>query len=271
MINIIGDGTGTALIGSTTAGSAAAAGPAGVGALNFLAANGSTFANLGTINMQISGVTNDAMTLNTTALGGTSDLNYTYTWSSTTPGYAFNGANNSTLAVNTNLGAPGSTSDRLVVGGNITGNTQLVMNNTNVVGGQGMLAFNTTGITVVAVQGTGSNNIVVSSLSKAEPGISYVGPLLSRLAASPTTLSLSRCCMCPAGQPRPPERTAMPTSSSACQDRSCSTCRSRIPPPRPSGRRRRSTGKTGRTRLAPISAAASSPVAQGPAAVRIYR
>jgi hypothetical protein len=166
--NIIGLGTGTASIGNATL---AAAGPTGVGALNFTGANGSSFNNTGgLINMQADGgSTRNAVTLNTVTLNGTSDLNYSYTWVN---GAAYNwiGGNNSRLAVDTFLGGPGSTSDRLVVGGSVSGNTLIKVNDTN----PGAGAFNPVGITVVAVAGGGATNFRVDPTS-----LNYVnlGPL----------------------------------------------------------------------------------------------
>ena len=168
---ITGLGTGTAVIGDTA--TVAALGPSHVGALNFYAGNGSSFTNAGLVNMQADGgSTRNAVTFNAQALGGTSDLNYTYTWAGplATTAYDFKGAAGSTVAIDTAFGLPGSTSDRLVVGGNISGTTQLLVNNTNA----GPSTFNATGITAVAVQGSGSNNVVVSSAS---PGFVNFGPL----------------------------------------------------------------------------------------------
>lgn len=147
------------------------------GALNFTGGGAGTTSNFnnagGLINVQADGgATTNAVTLNTTALGGTSDLNYTYTWGAGT--YNFNGGLSggipSRLAVDTFLGAPGSTSDRLVVGGNATSNTLVAVNDTNA--GAGTL--NLTGITVAAVQGTGSTNFQVDPAS---PNYVNFGPL----------------------------------------------------------------------------------------------
>jgi hypothetical protein len=163
-------GTGTPLIGIAAAGAAAAAGPSGVGALNFTGASGSNFNNAGgLINMQADGglITN-AVTFNTTRLTGTSDLNYLYTFTGNT--YNFNGGAGSLAAVDTFLGAPGSTSDRVVIGGNVTGRTVVQVYDTNA----GPGALNLTGITVAAVQGTGSNNFVVDG---ATPHYANFGPL----------------------------------------------------------------------------------------------
>jgi hypothetical protein len=73
----------------------------------------------------------------------------------------FTGVSNSTLAVDTFLGAPGSTSDKLVVGGNVSGSTLVKVNDVN----PGPGAFNPVGITVVTVQGTGSTNFKVDPTS----------------------------------------------------------------------------------------------------------
>lgn len=149
------------------------------GSLNFFGAGGSNFNNSvggtgGLINMQTDGgSTKNAVTLNTVSMAGTSDLSYTYNWAGAVPAnaYNFNGGANSRIWVDTFLGAPGSTSDRLVVGGNVTGNTLIKVNDTNL-GGPG--AFNPNGITVVAVQGGGGNNFRVDPTS-----VNYVnfGPL----------------------------------------------------------------------------------------------
>ena len=183
--NIIGHGTGTASIGNAAA---AATGPSDVGALNFQGASVSSFNNTGgLINMSAdASSTTNAVTFNTTALGGTNDSNYTYAFTGNT--YNFVGGANSRVMIDTFLGAPVvSTSDRIVVGGNVnvaapgapinpvTGLpnnpvTQLIVNDTN----QGAGAFNALGITVAAVQGAGNNNFVVSPQS-----VGYVpfGPL----------------------------------------------------------------------------------------------
>jgi hypothetical protein len=145
------------------------------GTLSFTGAGGSQFNNTrGLINMQADGNSpKNAVTLNS-KLSGTSDLNYTYTWGAlATSSYNFSGSTGNTssqLKVDTFLGAPGSTSDRLVVGGNVTGVTQIQVNNVN----PGPGSLNTTGITVVAVQGTGSNNFVVSPTT---PNFVNFGPL----------------------------------------------------------------------------------------------
>ena len=83
---------------------------------------------------------------------------------------SFTGVGNSALAVDTFLGPPGSTSDRLAVGGNVSGNTLVKVNDVNT----GPGAFNPTGITVVTVQGTGSNNFKVDPTS---PNYINFGPL----------------------------------------------------------------------------------------------
>ncbi len=52
------------------------------------------------------------------------------------------GAGNSRLAVDAFLGAPGSTADLLSVKGNVTGNTHIIVNDTN----PGLGAYNPIGI-----------------------------------------------------------------------------------------------------------------------------
>ncbi len=132
------------------------------GSLNFVGGGGSTFSNAGgTINMQLdNGAPNNAVTLNLTSMGGTSDLNYTYVFTnpaltSAASGFNFVGDTSaqqppSRLLVDTQIGAPGSTSDRLVIGGNVTGVTGISVNDVD--GGPG--AYNPTGITLVKVEGT---------------------------------------------------------------------------------------------------------------------
>ena len=72
---------------------------------------------------------------------------------SNTPGGTnlnFVGKGDSTLAVDTFLGGPGSTSDRFIIQGNSSGRTLLTVNNTN----PGSGALNTAGIPVIFVDGT---------------------------------------------------------------------------------------------------------------------
>lgn len=163
----------------------------GPGALNFYGSVGNAIASNfnntgGLINMQADGGSSkNAVTFNTTALGGTSDLDYTYTWSGALANntYNFNGGANSRVAVDTFLGGSGSTSDRLVVGGSATGTTYITVHDTNAGAG----ALNTTGITVAAVQGAGSTNFKVDpnspnyanfgQLGAIEKGF-FVNPLL---------------------------------------------------------------------------------------------
>ena len=61
------------------------------------------------------------MALNATTTG-TSDLNYTYTFG--TP-YNWTGSGNNTLYLDTNVGAPGSASDRLIISGTAIGQTNI--------------------------------------------------------------------------------------------------------------------------------------------------
>jgi hypothetical protein len=61
----------------------------------------------------------------------------------------FNGSGSSTLAVDAFLGPPGSTSDIFIIDGNVSGKTEIKVNNTN----PGPGAVNTVGIPVVFVNG----------------------------------------------------------------------------------------------------------------------
>ncbi len=65
------------------------------------------------------------------------------------PGFEFDANSGSTLAVDAFLGKPGSTADNLVINGNVSGQTELTVNNTNPRGG----AYNKQGIPVVFVNG----------------------------------------------------------------------------------------------------------------------
>ena len=65
------------------------------------------------------------------------------------PGFEFDADSGSTLAVDAFLGKPGSTADNLVINGNVSGQTELTVNNTNPHGG----AYNKQGIPVVFVNG----------------------------------------------------------------------------------------------------------------------
>ena len=65
------------------------------------------------------------------------------------PGFQFDADSGSTLAVDAFLGKPGSTADNLVINGNVSGQTELTVNNTNPHGG----AYNKQGIPVVFVNG----------------------------------------------------------------------------------------------------------------------
>ena len=51
------------------------------------------------------------------------------------PGFEFDADSGSTLAVDAFLGKPGSTADNLVINGNVSGQTELTVNNTNPRGG----------------------------------------------------------------------------------------------------------------------------------------
>lgn len=120
--------------------------------------------NTGTLDMRTSGAaTTDLATFNVAVSGGATHLSNTYA-----PGaaYNFNGGANSTLGLDTFIGAVGSTgssvpSDRLLVSGNVTGNTGIAINDTN--GGPG--AYNPIGITLVAVNGTSSNAFSLQSVA----------------------------------------------------------------------------------------------------------
>jgi hypothetical protein len=65
------------------------------------------------------------------------------------PGFHFDADSGSTLGVDAFLGKPGSTADNLVINGNVSGQTELTVNNTNPRGG----AYNRQGIPVVFVNG----------------------------------------------------------------------------------------------------------------------
>ena len=65
------------------------------------------------------------------------------------PGFEFDADDGSTLAVDAFLGKPGSKADNLVINGNVSGETELTVNNTNPRGG----AYNKEGIPVVYVNG----------------------------------------------------------------------------------------------------------------------
>jgi len=72
----------------------------------------------------------------------------------------FNASGNSRLGVDSFLGPPGSTSDRLGVQGNVTGLTNIIVNDVN----PGPGAFNPTGIAVVNITGAGNlSNFQLSS------------------------------------------------------------------------------------------------------------
>jgi hypothetical protein len=172
--NLVGLSNNTAIFNVAGCGSAAC--PGNTAGLIFTGAAGSSFSNSvggngGIINLQADHTpggspTTNAVTMNTTIFG-TSDANYTYHWG---PTYNFNGdvnggpqSPNSRLWVDTFLGAPGSTSDRLIFSGNATGSTRILVNDPNA----GPGAFNPLGITVVALGGTSNgSNFVVDPLSK---------------------------------------------------------------------------------------------------------
>jgi hypothetical protein len=179
-IGVVGDGTSFSSASAQTATNTgifnvrslqAQAGPY-TGSLNFTGAAGSSFTNAqGLINMQADGnATTNATTFNIdgTGLTGTSDLDYGYRI--TGAAYNFVGGTGSRLAIDAFLGAAGATSDRLVVGGSVSGVTEVAINDTNAGAG----AYNPTGITVAAVQGAGANNFVVSP---ANTGYAAYGPL----------------------------------------------------------------------------------------------
>ena len=65
------------------------------------------------------------------------------------PGFQFDADSGSTLGVDAFLGKPGSTADNLVINGNVSGQTELTVNNTNPRGG----AYNKQAIPVVFVNG----------------------------------------------------------------------------------------------------------------------
>ena len=65
------------------------------------------------------------------------------------PGFHFDADSGSTLGVDAFLGKPGSTADNLVINGNVSGQTELTVNNTNPRGG----AYDRQGIPVVFVNG----------------------------------------------------------------------------------------------------------------------
>ena len=239
------------------------------GALNFTGANGSNFNNAGgLINMQAdtlglggAAFSANAVTLNTTALGGTSDLNYTYTWAGplATTAYNWNGGANSRIWVDTFLGGPGSTSDRLVVGGNVTGNTTIKVNDTNLGAG----GLNLTGITVVAVQGAGANNFQVDPSSPKYANFGPLGAIDKGFFVYPLLYVPGGATTANAGQPNGNAYKFL-----GVPDRSPSTCRLHTRRRRTSGVRLRWRGKTVRTKCGrctlAASAAASRPAAAAP-------
>ena len=91
------------------------------------------------------------MSLGTTSVTGASDLNYKYVFG---PSYNYVGtAGQSFLGLDTNIGGPGSASDRLIVSGTAAGKTAINLWDTSA--GPGTL--NLTGITLAAVNGASSN------------------------------------------------------------------------------------------------------------------
>ena len=94
--------------------------------------------------------TTDYVALNATTTG-TSDLNYTYTFG---PAYNWTGAGTNWLYLDTNIGAPGAASDRLIVSGTATGQTNIAVWDTSTIAGG---AYNPTGITLAAVNGPSLN------------------------------------------------------------------------------------------------------------------
>ena len=94
-------------------------------------------------------VTSDKVTLGTIAATGTSDLNYHYTF-----GPAYNYLDpQSVLSIDTNVGASGAASDRLIVSGSATGKTAIMLWDTSTIPGK----LNLTGITLAVVNGASSN------------------------------------------------------------------------------------------------------------------
>jgi len=91
------------------------------------------------------------VSLGTTSVTGASDLNYKYVFG---PSYNYVGtAGQSFLGLDTNIGGPGSASDRLIVSGTAAGKTAINLWDTSA--GPGTL--NLTGITLAAVNGASSN------------------------------------------------------------------------------------------------------------------
>lgn len=131
------------------------------GTLNFI--GDATFYNAGgIIDMRTSGsAVTDVTGLNVTASGNTYS-----------PGvaYDFAGGTNSRLGVDTNVGAlssAGSTvpSDRLLISGDATSTTGILVNDTNA----GFGSYNPVGITLVGVNGTSSDAFTLQSLTSTSP------------------------------------------------------------------------------------------------------
>jgi outer membrane autotransporter protein len=93
----------------------------------------------------------DIVTLGTISATGTSDLNYKYVFG---PAYNYVGVDGkSSLEIDTNIGGPGSASDRLIISGTASGKTGIGVWDTSSSTG----ALNLTGITLVAVNGASKN------------------------------------------------------------------------------------------------------------------
>jgi hypothetical protein len=95
-------------------------------------------------------ITTDYLALNATT-AGSSDLNYTYAFGTS---YNYTGAGDNRAYLDTNIGAPGTASDRMIVSGTATGRTNLYLWDTSTTPGG---TFNPTGITLAAVNGPSSN------------------------------------------------------------------------------------------------------------------
>ena len=135
---------GTQAAGSTFTNGTAAT-PGKIDMSQFIAAT----APDGTVFPASTHATSDKLTLGTTAATGTSDLNYHYTFG---PAYNYTDPQSS-LLLDTNIGPPGSASDRLVVSGTATGKTAITLWDTSTGAG----GLNLTGITLAAVNGASSN------------------------------------------------------------------------------------------------------------------
>ena len=112
------------------------------GLMRFDGGLGLQFNNTGMVDMrnQLPGV-----------FGGATDLVYV--------SGSFNGLANSRMGIDAFLGAPGSTADRMGVGKDVTGLTNISVNDTN----KGPGAYNLTGIAVVGINGSGNaNNFLIA-------------------------------------------------------------------------------------------------------------